>query len=473
MLKSLKSFIHKLTRSSVSQPLQKQQQVPQETQEQLVHSPIEQTKETSIKASSPITRSWVTYNGYPEDLEGGLEMTQNLIRLIASNDDANIELAFQMLKGLKHPVVKHMPVNASIEKKKLWLKLAYDQITIQTYDRWNTNFDLSHCYLTKLPPTIGSLLSTSRYSTSLNLNHNLLEDLPFEFFYYKDKHVANAVQSISLAYNRFRYFPEALLKQEGLRKIDINHNQITTLPRRLEDLRQLESLYAGFNQLTQLPDTIGNIKHLSVLFLPHNYLQTLPDSIGGLEHLRLVNLSHNYLQKLPFGLTKSKSLRILNLYINQLTQWPDTLNEIQLLREINLSFNQIKKANLRKLSQLKRLFLVNNQLEELYIDLNSLPKLTKLHLHNNQLKQLPENIGVLKRLKELRVYNNQLESIPDSIGNLEYIHYLSLNKNRLTTLPDSIQNLKRLKQLDLQDNLFSEQEINRIKRLLPHTLIHF
>lgn len=472
MLKSLKAFIHKLTRSSASHPLQKQQPVQQETQ-QVVHSPIEQTKETSIDTSSLITRSWVTYDGYPEDLEGGLEMTQNLIRLIASDYNTNIELAFQMLKGLNHPVVKYIPVNASIEKKKLWLKLAYDQISTQTYERWNENFDLSHCNLTKLPPTIGSLLSTSRYSTSLNLSHNFLEELPFEFFYYKDKHVSNAVQHVSLSHNRFRYFPEALLKQTGLQTININHNQITTLPRKLEDLNQLTNLYAGFNQLTQLPDTLGNIKHLSVLFLPHNYLQTLPDSIGGLENLRLVNLSHNYLSSLPLGLTKSKSLRILNLYINQLTQWPDTLNEIQPLREINLSFNQLKKANLQQLSQLKRLFLVNNQLEELDIDLNSLPKLTKLHLHNNQLKQLPENIGALKRLKELRVYNNQLESIPESIGNLEYLHYLSLNKNRLTTLPDSIQNLKRLKQLDLQKNLFSEEEKNRIKNILPHVKIRF
>jgi Leucine-rich repeat (LRR) protein len=105
--------------------------------------------------------------------------------------------------------------------------------------------------------------------------------------------------------------------------------------------------------------------------------------------------------------------------------------------------------------------------------IENLTNLGKLVLGENQLTTLPGWIGNLTNLEELYLFNNELESLPDSIGNLKNLWMLDLAYNKLTSLPKSIGKLKELNRLSLVKNPMSDEEKERIRKLLPNTRIYF
>ncbi len=78
--------------------------------------------------------------------------------------------------------------------------------------------------------------------------------------------------------------------------------------------------------------------------------------------------------------------------------------------------------------------------------------LTYLDASNCSLSSLPAEIGNLTNLKGLYLYDNQLSSLPAEIGNLTNLQWLSLGRNQLSSLPAEIGNLTNLKQLYLSYN---------------------
>jgi leucine-rich repeat protein SHOC2 len=83
-----------------------------------------------------------------------------------------------------------------------------------------------------------------------------------------------------------------------------------------------------------------------------------------------------------------------------------------------------------------------------------------VYLSDNQLTSLPVEIGMLTGMRELRLYNNQLTSLPAEIGTLTGLKLLNLSDNQLTSLPVEIGNMTGLQQpsesvgtrLDLRNN---------------------
>ena len=124
-------------------------------------------------------------------------------------------------------------------------------------------------------------------------------------------------------------------------------------------------------------------------------------------------------------------------------------------------------------SNLKSFSLGDIKLTSLPDWIENLTNLTWLDLDDNQLTTLPDWIEKLTNLKKLYLSDNQLESLPDSIGNLTNLNSLDLSDNKLTSLPNSIGNLKELNRLHLGKNPMSDEEQERIKKLLPNTKIYF
>jgi len=79
--------------------------------------------------------------------------------------------------------------------------------------------------------------------------------------------------------------------------------------------------------------------------------------------------------------------------------------------------------------------------------------ITGINLSGKYLTQIPDDIfDGFTNLRSLWLDDNQLTELPESIGNLTKLKKLYLSSNQLTELPESIGNLTKLEWLRLNDN---------------------
>jgi Leucine-rich repeat (LRR) protein len=114
----------------------------------------------------------------------------------------------------------------------------------------------------------------------------------------------------------------------------------------------------------------------------------------------------------------------------------------------------LKKISFRNLdnARIVTLYLRNNQLSSLPVEIGMLTGLKELDLNGNQLTSLPAEIGRLTGLTVLDLRRNQLTSLPVESGMLTGLTTLYLDNNQLTSLPVEIGELTGLERLDLSYN---------------------
>jgi Leucine-rich repeat (LRR) protein len=101
----------------------------------------------------------------------------------------------------------------------------------------------------------------------------------------------------------------------------------------------------------------------------------------------------------------------------------------------NNAISDIAEQDLQGFSQLQRLVLAVNRLQQLPRSIGSLAQLKHLALDANKLTQLPAELGQLQRLEVLLLQGNQLAVIPDAVGSCKGLKTLNVSSNRLTALP--------------------------------------
>ena len=158
-----------------------------------------------------------------------------------------------------------------------------------------------------------------------------------------------------------------------------------------------------------------------------------------------------------------------------LTDLPANVENLHYLVKLNMFNNKLSTlsqswAHLEKLISLD---LGSNRLTLLPPVIGKMTELKELNLNKNLLPTLPAEIGNLKHLKTLTLRQNGLKSLPANIGSLTELEDLDLALNMLTVLPAEIAYLKNLKKLILVGNEISTKEQQRIKTLLPNTIIAF
>lgn len=94
--------------------------------------------------------------------------------------------------------------------------------------------------------------------------------------------------------------------------------------------------------------------------------------------------------------------------------------------------------NLFKYDFLEKLYLNQNKLHWLPVEIGSLRNLTFLDLSQNNLSDLPPEIGMLTNLKTLMLVDNNLETLPSEMGHLFQLETLAIEGNPLN---DEIKNL--------------------------------
>ena len=142
---------------------------------------------------------------------------------------------------------------------------------------------------------------------------------------------------------------------------------------------------------------------------------------------------------------------------------------------LDLSRKKIKvfPVEILTLKNLQKLNLFKNKLDSIPANIHHLKFLRFLNIGKNKLSTFPDGITKLENLKSLILNQNEITSIPDNIDGLYNLEYLDMWSNNLTFISDNIKFLTQLKELDLRVIIFSNDEKDRIKSLLPGAKVYF
>lgn len=230
---------------------------------------------------------------------------------------------------------------------------------------------------------------------------------------------------------------EELSEIEELHIPDIELEHIPSFVRDCKNLRKLNLANNKIEQFSsdELPE---NLEELS---MNENNLVELPDNLP--TTLVCVYLCNNKLEKLPEDIGRLTKLKRLEMISNELELLPDSFCQLTSLDVFTIDDNYVSKlpADFGELISLRNFSANYNYLVVLPDSFCELNSLLYLNLDGNHIKQLPANIGDLAELRSLSLKHNLLEKIPDSIGKLSKLNRLNLSENRLTELPASFSEL--------------------------------
>ncbi len=175
---------------------------------------------------------------------------------------------------------------------------------------------------------------------------------------------------------------------------------------------------------------------------------------------------------LPKSIGNLTSLKKLNLVNNELEKLPESIGNLTSLKKLYLTGNPLKHLpeSIGNLTSLEEILLDWEKITHFPKSMSHLKIPEKLYLPDKNLMILPESISNLSSLRELFLSYNNLKSLPKSIRNLISLKKLLLGSNPFLVFPESIIELKRLEMIDLSNaklKLLPESigKFNSLKRL--------
>lgn len=211
------------------------------------------------------------------------------------------------------------------------------------------------------------------------------------------------------------------------------------------------------------------VKHLD---LSDQNLSRYPKTIRKMNGLISLNLSNNTIKKLPKCIHQNNLLKSLDIHNNKLEKLPVHLGANLLLRHLDASDNELTfiPKTIPRLKHLEYLNLSGNKLEWLPATWGC-KQLQALYLADNELEKIPSGLFSCRALIELNLSGNSLVKIPNSLGKLKKLEVLDLSNNPLTKIPKGVVKLKQLQTLIISGTDIPEEDLAKLRQLLPNTTI--
>mmetsp|Transcript_24717 Transcript_24717/g.36595 ORF Transcript_24717/g.36595 Transcript_24717/m.36595 type:complete len:687 (-) Transcript_24717:111-2171(-) len=228
--------------------------------------------------------------------------------------------------------------------------------------------------------------------------------------------------------------------------------------------QEVESIILPNNNLAgELPDEISYLSKLDFLALSSDRISgTLPDNMQLLTHMSAFFLSGNFLTgTVPSWLSKWTKLDYLNMEGNFFeSSIPTELGELSLLKYLDFEGNKLSgelPVELKSLSNLEFLDLGYNRLNgELpsWLD-ESMTKMTWLRLSNNDFQgSLSESLGKISNLRAIFLDDNQFTGDVTPLNQLTNLEYIFIEDNFFEgDILTFMENSKKLRMIDASDNM--------------------
>mmetsp|Transcript_578 Transcript_578/g.1254 ORF Transcript_578/g.1254 Transcript_578/m.1254 type:complete len:468 (+) Transcript_578:288-1691(+) len=247
-----------------------------------------------------------------------------------------------------------------------------------------------------------------------------------------------------------------------LKRLDLSANALAgEVPAVAGSLVALESLRASENQLTGIHEEAARgWAKLASLNLARNAVAALPSSSGSWQGLTHLDLRNNNLKEIVEAAAAAWTLlEVVKLGANKLEAIPEAVG---------------------KWGSLRALYVTDNKIPNLPLEIGQCSKLETLHCGVNLLKELPADLfgkspaegdqdadGAPAEsaatpeatprfpacLREIELYRNKLTLVPDDLGhNMPGLEQLSLSGNSLKYLPSGLNKCTGLRELHLANN---------------------
>lgn len=280
----------------------------------------------------------------------------------------------------------------------------------------------------------------------LDLATNDLAEVPNEVDLFSNLRHAN------FSYNNLTSIGDEVLSRTNLQSLDLKRNNIRKVSKKLFQLEDLLRIDLSFNGLRRLPKGFSRLSSLQSLNLSNNQIGKLPKDFDRLKRIVTLNLSYNQLKKLPEGYAGWRRLEWLDISNNEIEKLPYGFKSFRRLKYFNASHNQIENSPTAVIS---------------------MRQLTRLDLSYNKIEKVPSGFSNLKQLTSLNISHNKVKKLHRRWGSFKKIVEMDLSYNQLSSLPTTFSRLKTLKFLNLEGNPISPKERQRIKKMLPNTVIKF
>lgn len=223
-------------------------------------------------------------------------MIEQILKLLQSGLDENIEIAKQIIKGqnLESYFDQRYKVFKNIQTYKRPVNSFYDLFMTDT-------FFLVSRKMTEIPT---ELLDFPNLEV-LNLGHNYIQTLP-NWLSKLEK-----LKHLGLVSCGFTEIPQCIFDLKNLEGLDLECNRITKIPKEIKNLTNLNFLNICWNKLTELPTEFETLTNIDILILNENKISEVPTYLQKFKKLRVLDFSNN-------PISKTDKTFLTNLNINHL-----------------------------------------------------------------------------------------------------------------------------------------------------------
>ncbi|MGB3464626.1 MAG: leucine-rich repeat domain-containing protein [Cyclobacteriaceae bacterium] len=220
-------------------------------------------------------------------------------------------------------------------------------------------------------------------------------------------------------------------------------------------------------KLEEFPDLALKFPNMTKLDISSNKFVKLPSKLRKMDSLKVLIWTENDFDqdgkpsaKVYRKIKFPRKMTIEKLYLgdNQLDELPPTIRRLRSLEVLSVSDNKLRNVGgrLKRIKNLKVLNLDANSIDMTSFRWNRLPgSIEMLKLNKCGLTEISEEIYDLN-IRDLQFRENAIRYIPDGISKMDSLRKLSFYKNQLERLPADFYELKKIESLDLYHNLLND-----------------
>jgi len=225
----------------------------------------------------------------PDDALAG-ENVENLKNLLLSEDDQNIAIAIELIKGGGFP--KELHTELFMAYKMVHTPKVRKEIKplLEKYssEKAKESMRQRHALFTEAMDEMKLRRNINKYTKDNEF------DGPKIARYFWDRYKKGILYVFS--YGSSEQILEVLPKGEIL---NLNEHRINALPAELAQLTQLKKIYLNGCSFVVFPKVLLQMPQVEVLYLDQNYLEKLPKEIIKMTSLKELSISFNLIRTLP------------------------------------------------------------------------------------------------------------------------------------------------------------------------------